>query len=267
MIKNKYRPTIPSLAEHTKSSACLSRLEHRVRSFQQQTGGQVLDYAQLRQQYERLANEDIKREQHICRHNRIQHLIEQADLNPRWTFDNLDEHDPLLATAVGTAKSFVDGFQHWENAGGRGLFIYGDYGTGKSTIAGAIAHELIRNHQRSVIFQQWASVIDRLFFGATNDQMARCDYRQALENVDLLILDEVAANRCHLKENQSSYLGHLLRRRHNLSKNVILISNHSPQSFQAAVGDFCFEAFKSFTVVDVELRGSSRRPYFNSHAS
>ena len=112
----------------------------------------MLDYAQLRKHYERLANEDVKREQHACRHHRIQHLIEQADLNPRWTFENLDVNDPLLATAIGTARSFVDGFQHWENAGGRGLFIYGDYGTGKSTIAGAIAHDLFAITSAALFF-------------------------------------------------------------------------------------------------------------------
>ena len=105
------------------------------------------------------------------------------------------------------------------------------------------------------------------FFCFSTEQASRHAYRQALERVDLLVLDEVAVNRSQLNESQSSYLGHLLRRRHNLSKSVIIISNHTPEDFHKAVGDFCFEAFKSFMVVDVQLRGASRRPLMSSHVS
>ena len=76
----------------------------------------------------------------------------------------------------------------------------------------------------------------------------------------LLIIDEVAANRAKMAESQSSFLGHLLRRRRNLSKSVIIITNHSPQSLHQAIGDFSFEAIKAFNPVDIHLSGPSRRP-------
>lgn len=63
-----------------------------------------------------------------------------------------------------------------------------------------------------------------------------------------------------MAESQSSFLGHLLRRRRNLSKSVILITNHSPQSLHQAIGDFSFEAIKAFNPVDIHLSGPSRRP-------
>ncbi|MCR6556110.1 AAA family ATPase, partial [Aeromonas sp. CPF2-S1] len=81
-----------------------------------------------------------------------------------------------------------------------------------------------------------------------------------LEEVDLLIIDEVAANRAKMAESQSSFLGHLLRRRRNLSKSVIIITNHSPQSLHQAIGDFSYEAIKAFNPVDIHLSGPSRRP-------
>ncbi|MGY2437054.1 DnaA ATPase domain-containing protein, partial [Escherichia coli] len=46
-------------------------------------------------------------------------------------------------------------------------------------------------HQKSVIFQQWASIVDRLFFNVIQDQEERNQYRRALEEVDLLIIDDV----------------------------------------------------------------------------
>ena len=145
------------------------------------------------------------------------------------------------------------------------MLIYGGYGTGKSTLAGAIAHELIAQHQKSVVFQQWASIVDRLFFGVIEDPEERNRYRRALEEVDLLIIDEIGSNRAKLLESQSSFLGHLLRRRRNLSKSIILITNHAPASLHQAVGDFCFEAIKAFNPVDIQLVGPSRRPHVGTY--
>ncbi len=224
-----------------------------------------LDYETLRQQYEAAANREVRQLQQEAQRHRIERLIAQADLNPEWLFARMDHTDPTLEYAIQTASSFISGFEHWEQHGGSCVLIYGGYGTGKSTLAGAIAHELIAQHQKSVIFQQWASVVDRLFFGVIEDQEERNRYRRALEEVDLLIIDEIGSNRAKLLESQSSFLGHLLRRRRNLSKSVILITNHAPASLHHALGDFCFEAIKAFNPVDIQLIGPSRRPHVGNY--
>ena len=228
-------------------------------------GSQPQDYETLRKEYELAANQDVRQLQQEARQQRIHRLIAQADLNPAWLFERMDQQDPNLEYAIQTARSFISGFEHWEQNGGSCVLIYGGYGTGKSTLAGAIAHELIAQHQKSVIFQQWASVVDRLFFGVIEDPEERNRYRRALEEVDLLILDEIGSNRAKLLESQSSFLGHLLRRRRNLSKSVILITNHAPASLHQAVGDFCFEAIKAFNPVDIQLVGPSRRPHVGNY--
>ncbi|ART78962.1 DnaA ATPase domain-containing protein [Oceanisphaera avium] len=225
------------------------------------------DYLALKRQYEEQANKDIKLAQAQAKQKRTERLLAQADLNSDWVFDKMDSQDPILGPHIDMAHHFINAFDHWEAKGGVAILIYGDFGTGKSTLAGSIAHELIYQHQKSVIFQQWASVVDRLFFGVIEDQEGRNQYRRALEEVDLLILDEVAANRARLAESQSSFLGHLLRRRRNLGKSVIIITNHDPQALHKAVGDFCFEAIKAFHPVDVALHGPSRRPDIGDYRS
>ncbi|GAA3526609.1 DnaA ATPase domain-containing protein [Zobellella aerophila] len=225
------------------------------------------DYDTLKKHYEQQANEEVRLAQAEARQKRTERLLAQADMNPDWTFNNMDHRDPVLAHHIETAHHFINAFDHWEQKGGTAILIYGSFGTGKSTLAGAIAHELIQRHQKSVIFQQWASVVDRLFFGVIEDQDSRNQYRRALEEVDLLILDEVAANRSKLAESQSSFLGHLLRRRRNLSKSVIIITNHDPQALHRAVGDFCYEALKAFHPVDLALNGPSRRPDIGDYRS
>lgn len=249
----------PELSQH------VGGLLARIRQLQAQTGGQQYDYQQLRQEYDVKANAEVRELQKAARQSRIEKLIAQADLNPEWVFAKMDSQDPALQYHIETARHFISGFEHWEKSGGGCMLIYGDYGTGKSTLAGAVAHELIERHQKSVIFQQWASIVDRLFFNVIPDQDERNQYRRALEEVDLLIIDEVAANRTKMAESQSSFLGHLLRRRRNLSKSIILISNHSPQTLHQAIGDFAFEAIKAFHPVDIQLTGPSRRPSIGNY--
>ncbi|NLJ92315.1 MAG: ATP-binding protein [Aeromonadales bacterium] len=225
------------------------------------------NYLDLKAQYERQANKDVQQAQAQAKLQRTQRLLAQADLNSEWVFANMQADDPALSHHIDTAHHFINAFDHWKEKGGAAILIYGDFGTGKSTLAGAIAHELINKHQKSVIFQQWASVVDRLFFGVIEDQESRNQYRRALEEVDLLIIDEVAANKSRLAESQSSFLGHLLRRRRNLAKSVIIITNHDPQALHKAVGDFCFEAIKAFHPVDIALHGPSRRPDIGEYRS
>ncbi|OYD26068.1 DnaA ATPase domain-containing protein [Oceanimonas baumannii] len=254
----------------TSPTAARGDVQQVLKQLQQLRAGGGLpqyDYDTLRRQYEQQANADVQQLQQQARVHRTEKLLAQADLNRDWTFANMDINDPALAHHIETAHHFINAFDHWEKKGGTGILLYGDFGTGKSTLAGAIAHELIHQHQKSVIFQQWASVVDRLFFGVIEDQESRNQYRRALEEVDLLVLDEVAANRSRLAESQSSFLGHLLRRRRNLSKSIIIISNHDPQSLHRAVGDFCFEAIKAFHPVDIALRGPSRRPDIGDYRS
>ena len=249
------------------------QLQHQVSSLlqriqdlrKQSTPLETLDYQTLRQQYEAAANKEVRQLQQEAQQHRIERLIAQADLNPEWLFERMDHGDPTLEYAIQTARSFISGFEHWEQNGGSCVLIYGGYGTGKSTLAGAIAHELIAQHQKSVVFQQWASIVDRLFFGVIEDPEERNRYRRALEEVDLLIIDEIGSNRAKLLESQSSFLGHLLRRRRNLSKSIILITNHAPASLHQAVGDFCFEAIKAFNPVDIQLVGPSRRPHVGTY--
>lgn len=244
------------------AASLIQRLQ-QIRSFNHSVP--EYDYEELRKQYAEQANADVQKLQQSAKLERVQKLIAQADLNPEWIFDRMDYTDPVLAHAIQTAHSFISGFEHWEQNGGSCILIYGDYGSGKSTLAGAIAHDLIAQRQKSVVFQQWASIIDRLFFSVIEDQEERNRYRRALEEVDLLIIDEIGANKTRMVESQSSFLGHLLRRRRNLSKSVILITNHTPATLHQAVGDFCFEAIKAFNPVDIHLSGPSRRPHIGNY--
>ena len=172
--RQEQRAHDPELKRH------VSSLQQRILRLRAATGGSQYDYETLRKEYDAKANAEVRELQKAARQERIQKLIAQADLNPDWIFDKMDSGDPALQYPIETARYFISGFEHWEKSGGGCMLIYGDYGTGKSTLAGAVAHELIARHQKSVIFQQWASIVDRLFFNVIQDQEERNQYRRAI---------------------------------------------------------------------------------------
>ena len=199
--------------------------------------------------------------QKAARQERIQKLIAQADLNPDWIFDKMDSGDPALQYPIETARYFISGFEHW---GRRAAGLHADLRRLRHWQihpGGCRGPRVDRAPPEVGDLPAVGLHRGQALFNVIQDQEERNQYRRALEEVDLLIIDEVAANRAKMAESQSSFLGHLLRRRRNLSKSVIIITNHSPpQSLHQAIGDFSYEAIKAFNPVDIHLSGPSRRP-------
>jgi DNA replication protein DnaC len=150
------------------------------------------------------------------------------------------------------------------------MIFHGDYGRGKSHMAGAIAHELIEKYETSVLYRQLSSLLDmRLFsydFNATDNAGERFRRLQSdLLSVDLLILDEVCVNETMLKKNAQSWLGNLLRQRFVNHKNCILITNHDLNDLEISLGQYCAESINEYNKYKVHFTGPSRREQLNTN--
>ena len=151
------------------------------------------------------------------------------------------------------------------------MIFYGDYGRGKSHIAGAIAHELIEKYETSVLYRQLSSLLDMRFFSYdfnSKDSVGE-NFRRLqrdLLNVDLLILDEVCVNETMLKKNAQSWLGNLLRQRLVNHKNCILITNHELPDLEIALGKYCAESINEYDKYKVRFTGPSRREQLGPEA-
>ena len=144
------------------------------------------------------------------------------------------------------------------------MLFYGDYGRGKSHIAGAIAHQLISQYETTVLYRQLSSLLEMRFFSydySAKDNIGEQfrEIQNELLSVDLLILDEVCVNETMLKKNTQSWLGNLLRQRLVEHKNCILITNHSLAELEHALGRYCFESIKEYDTYKVRFSGPSRR--------
>ncbi|GAC12676.1 DnaA ATPase domain-containing protein [Aliiglaciecola lipolytica] len=224
------------------------------------------DYKETRAQYERLANEDVKKLQQESKLRRIQEIHGRSDLNPKWTFQTLVEDSDDVIEAVSIAQSFIAAHDDpsWRSSGSHMMIFYGDYGRGKSHIAGAIAHQLIDQYEISVLYRQLSSLLEMRFFSydynATDNVAEQFrEIQKELLDVDLLILDEVCVNESMLKKNTQSWLGNLLRQRLVNNKNCIMITNHNLAELENALGKYCFESIKEYDTYKVKFSGPSRR--------
>lgn len=227
---------------------------------------EYIDYKTLRKEYEAKANQEINQLQQQSKRQRIDALHGRSDLNPRWTFNNLIEDSDDVIEAVSIAQSFIAAHEDraWREAGSHMMIFYGDYGRGKSHIAGAIAHQLIEQFEITVLYRQLSSLLEMRYaaydFSAQDNigQKFR-EANQELLDVDMLILDEVCVNETFLKKNAQSWLGNLLRQRLVNKKNCILITNHSLGDLEHALGRYCFESIKEYDTYKVKFSGPSRR--------
>lgn len=224
------------------------------------------DYATLRKRYEQQANSEVSVLQQRAKKDRITAIHGRSDLNPKWTFANLVEDSEDVIEAVSIARSFIaahDDYQ-WRQSGSHMMLFYGDYGRGKSHIAGAIAHELIDQYEISVLYRQLSSLQEMRYFSYdfnAQDNIGQKfrEANQELLDVDLLILDEVCVNESVLKKNTQSWLGNLLRQRLVNKKNCILITNHNLAELENALGRYCFESIREYDTYKVRFSGPSRR--------
>ncbi|MEW9797849.1 ATP-binding protein [Alteromonas sp. CYL-A6] len=227
---------------------------------------EYISYDTLRKQYEKQANEDIARLQQRTKQERIAAIHGRSDLNPKWTFANLVEDSEDVIEAVSIAQSFIAAHDDpaWRQSGSHMMLFYGDYGRGKSHIAGAIAHQLIEQYEISVLYRQLSTLLEMRYFSydySAKDNIGQKfrEANQELLDVDLLILDEVCVNETMLKKNTQSWLGNLLRQRLVNKKNCILITNHNLAELETAVGRYCFESIKEYDTYKVRFSGPSRR--------
>jgi DNA replication protein DnaC len=224
------------------------------------------NYEENRKRFEALANADLQKLQQESKQQRIAQLHGRSELNPKWNFDSLIEDAPDVIEAVSIARSFIAAHKNpkWHEKGSHMMIFYGDYGRGKSHIAGAIAHELINKYETSVLYRQLQTLLDmRLYsYDYQSEDKSSLRYRevsQQLLDVDLLILDEVCVNETVLKKNAQSWLGNLLRQRKMAGKNCIVITNHTLHDLEHALGRYCFESIREYIMYPVRFTGPSRR--------
>ena len=103
-----------------------------------------------------------------------------------WTFYNDDGSHPQVMKA---ARNYVDNFKTFKKDG-KGLLLYGNVGTGKTYVAAAIANALV-DRGIPVMMTNFARISNKLQESFDGKQ----DYLDNLNKFDLLVIDDLAAER------------------------------------------------------------------------
>lgn len=226
----------------------------------------------IRKEYRDNLAQDLAEIQREAKIKRAQELLNTCEINAHWKFQNIEPDSQEYEESVRQGFAWISAFPKYEQKfflfrnnvnyqyrAGSLCYIYGEFGVGKSMLAGAMARFLIENFLREVIFTQWHTISIRLNALADNIQEYN-KYLDRILNVDLLVIDEVCVDKIPLTEAQRRDLGEILRSRKNLGKSTIVISNVSPLDLPKMVGDFCNESIRNYEfVVVIHLVGKNHR--------
>lgn len=139
------------------------------------------------EQEEREKQEKAKQQERKLQ--RIQRLriqgFDKAEMQG-WTFENDDGKQPKVMKA---AKAYCERFELFKDQG-KGLLLYGTVGTGKTYASACIANELI-SRGVPVLMTNFTRIINRL----QSSFEGRQEYLDSLNDFDLLIIDDLAAER------------------------------------------------------------------------
>ena len=156
-------------------------------------------------------------------------------------------------------KSYMDNVVQ-EVQQGRGIYIYGGVGTGKSTWAykisrkyiATLAYNKVQNRQApAVYFANVPELMNNLKEGFNDPQyMRELNYR--IENSQLVVFDDIGAE--NMTEWTKEQLYHYINYRYSNGKATVFTANIPPNSLENRVAD----RIRGMTTV-VEIKGQSRR--------
>jgi len=165
---------------------------------------------------------------------KIQYLLKKSGLGKRFqerTFAKWDKSlGPLAKVAYDKAWHYAKNW--WDNyKAGRGLYIHGPYGTGKTHLAAAIVNYVIQTYEVPVLFGTLTVLFQHMKDAIVMGDSYRLEKeRETLYTVDLLVIDDLG------KERPTDWvveeLFNLINYRYEHMKPIIITSNYNPDELK-----------------------------------
>lgn len=168
------------------------------------------------------AEREQERQEQIARNKRGCYLDFSEEQRKNYSRDltQLKENE-----YVNTAKAYVNGFREFETAG-KGLLLIGGVGTGKSTIASAIANSLL-GQGRTAKFTNFSHIYDRM---DALKGVERLDYVNKLARYTLLVIDDLGIERETPTMQEIVYK--VINTRYEANRPMIITTNITPAEFK-----------------------------------
>jgi DNA replication protein DnaC len=177
----------------------------------------------------------------------IEAFLDRTDVPPRF-------EDCTFETYPGTVPQELS---EWDSVDGDGLFIHGDYGTGKTGLAVSVMKAYIRKHCRSGLFLTVPAILDeiRATYGrdAAESESALVD---RVLKVPFLVMDDIGAERP--TEWVVEKLFTLINHRHDHMLTTVFTSNLSIPELAERIGERTTWRIVEMSTV-VHLKGKNLR--------
>jgi len=161
---------------------------------------------------------------------KVNALYENANLNPRYTFDTFVEgKNNHFALAASVAVSEAPGEVY------NPLFIYGGVGLGKTHLMHSIAHYILRNDlSKKVLYVTSETftneLIEAIRAGRTGNEAAMTTFRNKYRNIDVLLIDDIQF--IIGKDSTQEEFFHTFNHLHVSGKAVIISSDKPPKDIE-----------------------------------
>lgn len=222
------------------------------------------DLKQMRKKEAQLAAAEIASQRKNKRKTWIDDIHKEGLVDSRFKFETIIQDDLnriAIQTAQGFCGSCVESINESEDTAVC-LLVRGGEGSGKTVIANAIANKWLELTGHIVNILSMDDIRKACLYSQNEirqERLDRGDKWDSFCSISLLIIDGLCANKEQLSAFDQKIFSSLLRIRQQKRLPLVITTQLDYAALHQAIGDYCFESIKEYSVMATALYGGSRR--------